>query len=72
MIGKMEGGKIIFHYELAQTTPIILVQKFDLNVKDDHPIYEVWLTNSDDAGLKFIEQFEEFHLKFNGTVTMIP
>lgn len=39
---------------------------------NDHPIYEVWITNSDDSGLKFIEEFEEFHIRFNDTVTMIP
>jgi len=33
-----------------------------MNAKNDRPMYEVWLTNSDDTGLKFIEYFEKLHV----------
>ncbi len=74
MISQDDGHKIIDFLMKQENlfTPVIFVQKFELNVVDDHPIYEIWLTNSDDSGLKFVEQFEEYHLRFNGNVTMIP
>ncbi len=51
---------------------ISVIEKFEMNAVNDNPIYEVWLSNSDDTGLRFIEFFEKFHLLFNGEALMIP
>lgn len=43
-----------------------------MNAKDSRPVLEVWLTNADDAGLKFIEYFEKYMIEFSKDLLMIP
>lgn len=51
---------------------VSIIEKFEMKNQNDNPVYEIWLTNSDLTGLKFVEDFEKYHEMFGGEVLMIP
>jgi len=61
MIAKEDGMKILKYIQSKNAKPVQIIDKFEMNAKNDNPMYEIWLTNSDESGLKFVEFFEGFH-----------
>jgi hypothetical protein len=72
MISSEDGDKILKYIFENEDKKISIVEKFDMKNSNDNPMYEIWLTNSDASGIRFVERFEKFHAMFNGEVLMIP
>lgn len=74
MLSKADGETILKEYNSISTNggAIKLKISFEMNRPDDRVEYDIWFSSSNDRGLDFIRDFEQYHKTLGKKVLMTP
>ncbi len=49
-----------------------MVATFNIAKPNDHVMYDLWVSSSNERGLDFVQEFKSYHDRLGGKVTMTP